>query len=405
MALWHAPGTGGGAIMGEWKAGSRKVILITTGTKGDLNPFLALGKGLAQRGFRSVVATNIDHEPEVRRLGLEFAAISPSDHPQSHRDEERFREQVKLPSRQMVQDYLASEAAAGETPLLLCRTENYASVAAARSFGFPFAIVNLQPQLVVNPWEPRAFQEAWRVRVYNDCLARAGQRLVENVRETYAGAAFILSLFPRWYGLPQAALWTAGEAVGFPFLKDAAIDDDAGLISFLRCRGRPVVFAPGTGFDDVAALYQDACAICDRLAASGVFMTPFLPEDDGLSAGRGTIMVRHYVGFTSFLGNARCIVHHGGIGTTAQAIRSGIPQVVRPRNFDQPDNAARVLALGLGAVEGVDAGSAQVAETIERLCGDAATLARIAAAAAAVKAEDAVARACEHVARFVRGGG
>ena len=43
------------------------------------------------------------------------------------------------------------------------------------------------------------------------------------------------------------------------------------------------------------------------------------------------------------------IVHHGGIGTCAQGFASGIPQVLMPMGFDQPDNALRVTRLGMGA--------------------------------------------------------
>jgi UDP:flavonoid glycosyltransferase YjiC (YdhE family) len=55
-----------------------------------------------------------------------------------------------------------------------------------------------------------------------------------------------------------------------------------------------------------------------------------------------------YIPFDAALPRAAAIVHHGGIGTTAQAIAAGIPQVVRPMAHDQPDNAARVQRLGLG---------------------------------------------------------
>jgi len=44
------------------------------------------------------------------------------------------------------------------------------------------------------------------------------------------------------------------------------------------------------------------------------------------------------------------IVHHGGIGTCAQGLRAGIPQLVAPVFFDQPDNAARLAALGVGMI-------------------------------------------------------
>ena len=44
----------------------------------------------------------------------------------------------------------------------------------------------------------------------------------------------------------------------------------------------------------------------------------------------------------------RVLVHSGGIGTTAQALRSGKPQVIIPFAFDQFDNAERVVRLGCG---------------------------------------------------------
>jgi rhamnosyltransferase subunit B len=56
-----------------------------------------------------------------------------------------------------------------------------------------------------------------------------------------------------------------------------------------------------------------------------------------------------YVPFSKILPRATALVHHGGIGTTAQAIAAGIPQVIHPMAHDQPDNAARVERLGIGA--------------------------------------------------------
>jgi len=47
---------------------------------------------------------------------------------------------------------------------------------------------------------------------------------------------------------------------------------------------------------------------------------------------------------------AAALVHHGGIGTMAAAFAAGIPQIVVPFNFDQPDNASRLRALGVGTV-------------------------------------------------------
>ena len=47
----------------------------------------------------------------------------------------------------------------------------------------------------------------------------------------------------------------------------------------------------------------------------------------------------------------RCaaIVHHGGIGTSAQGLAAGIPQLTMPMGFDQPDNTLRLTRLGVGS--------------------------------------------------------
>jgi len=54
-----------------------------------------------------------------------------------------------------------------------------------------------------------------------------------------------------------------------------------------------------------------------------------------------------FIDFAHVLPQCRMIVHHGGMGTIAQALRAGIPQIVRPVVFDQPDNAKRLKALGI----------------------------------------------------------
>jgi UDP:flavonoid glycosyltransferase YjiC (YdhE family) len=55
-----------------------------------------------------------------------------------------------------------------------------------------------------------------------------------------------------------------------------------------------------------------------------------------------------YASFRQLLPHCSAIVHHGGVGTTSQAMAAGIPQVIRPLAFDQFDNAARVESLRCG---------------------------------------------------------
>jgi UDP:flavonoid glycosyltransferase YjiC (YdhE family) len=58
-------------------------------------------------------------------------------------------------------------------------------------------------------------------------------------------------------------------------------------------------------------------------------------------------MVRRYAPFSEVLPRAAAFIHHGGIGTLAQGLASGKPQLIMPMAFDQPDNALRATRLGV----------------------------------------------------------
>jgi rhamnosyltransferase subunit B len=56
-----------------------------------------------------------------------------------------------------------------------------------------------------------------------------------------------------------------------------------------------------------------------------------------------------YIPFSQVFPRTAAVVHHGGIGTTGQGLAGGVPQLIMPMGFDQPDNAARLERLGVGA--------------------------------------------------------
>jgi UDP:flavonoid glycosyltransferase YjiC (YdhE family) len=78
------------------------------------------------------------------------------------------------------------------------------------------------------------------------------------------------------------------------------------------------------------------------------------------------------------------MVCHGGSGTVRAGLAASVPLVVLPLFADQPDNAARVAALGAGlALDGGPAGIAGMAGAVRALLADD----RYASQAAAVAAE------------------
>jgi UDP:flavonoid glycosyltransferase YjiC (YdhE family) len=62
------------------------------------------------------------------------------------------------------------------------------------------------------------------------------------------------------------------------------------------------------------------------------------------------------------------VVHHGGIGTCAQALAAGVPQLITPYSFDQPDNAYQMWRLGAGnSVDILNAPLRDIAAMIQEL--------------------------------------
>src|SRR4029077_17247403 len=108
----------------------------------------------------------------------------------------------------------------------------------------------------------------------------------------------------------------------------------------------PIAFTFGTGMMHGARLFRASIEACERLGARGILLTGF---SDQLPAPLPRL-VHHcpYASFQKLFPRCAAVVHHGGVGTTAQALAAGVPQLVLPLAWDQPDNAARVKGLGVG---------------------------------------------------------
>jgi vancomycin aglycone glucosyltransferase len=94
---------------------------------------------------------------------------------------------------------------------------------------------------------------------------------------------------------------------------------------------------------DVARVATEACREHGRRVVLARGWAGLAPIDD-----RGDCFVVGEVNQQALFGRVAAVVHHGGVGTTTTAARSGAPQVVVPQIADQPRCAARVAELGIG---------------------------------------------------------
>jgi UDP:flavonoid glycosyltransferase YjiC (YdhE family) len=109
-----------------------------------------------------------------------------------------------------------------------------------------------------------------------------------------------------------------------------------------------------------------------------------------------------YAPYSALFPRAAAIVHHGGVGTTAQAMISGRPMLVTPFAFDQPDNADRVRRLGIArSIPIRKYSAASVARELKCLLDDPAFERRAAEVAGRMRLEAGAVRACDALERLI----
>lgn len=303
-----------------------KVIVTTVGSLGDLLPFMVVGEALHQRGHEVVFATNRGYETFVRQSGFGFLPIWDDRHLQKSLDDTILSDPGKawtIIERDLFQN--ASEPAydaikqisrTGKIVVLSAWTLGGA-IRAHRELGIPLCRVFLSPQ----------------------AATLAAEKMDGSVSRE-------LAFFPEWFGARQPE-WPANLTyVGFPFYSDAVVPAlPPALEAFLGVGAPPVIFTPGSFMRQSRDFFEAGLQACAQLGLRAVLLTPYADQVPALPD-----FARHYpyIALQRLAPRAAAIVHHGGIGTAAQALRAGIPQVLTPLFFDQFDNARHIEGLGVG---------------------------------------------------------
>jgi UDP:flavonoid glycosyltransferase YjiC (YdhE family) len=157
----------------------------------------------------------------------------------------------------------------------------------------------------------------------------------------------VIGLFPAWFAPPPPDWPPNVHLTGFPLWDEAEVRQLPGeLEKFIQGGEPPVIFTAGSAMAQGKDFFGESVEVCRRSGRRGLLLTQF-PEQLPPRLPDG---VRHfdYVPFSEVLPRAAAFVHHGGIGTTAQALAAGVRQLVVPLAHDQPDNAVRVRRLGVG---------------------------------------------------------
>lgn len=350
-----------------------QVLLSSIGTRGDVQPILALGLELQALGHKTRLCVPPDFKDWVESYGLECVPIGPNLKQMTGGtvpgkpvlpSPEQLQQMADLMVRGQFQ--VIAEAARGCDLIVAATALQIATRSIAEMQNIPYVFVAYAPAVLpsskypptkMGGHHPGSLSEAeneqlWKEddesfarfgAVLNEERAKAGLKPVTNVRRHMftdrpwlAADPVLAPAFPlTGMGVVQTGAWM--------FTDPAPLPDE--LEQFLA-GGPPPVYL---GFGSMRASDQAGRGLIEaarRLGLRSILsqgwagLTPEDARDDCISIGD--------VSHAKLFPRLAAIVHHGGAGTTHAAARAGTPQVIIPHNYDQFYWAHRVQELGTG---------------------------------------------------------
>jgi UDP:flavonoid glycosyltransferase YjiC (YdhE family) len=204
----------------------------------------------------------------------------------------------------------------------------------------------------------------------------------------------VIGLFPDWFAPPQPDWPPALRLTGFPQYDESDQQQlSPSLLEFLDRGSAPIVFTPGSANQNAAAFFRGAVDAAARLNRRALLLTRFTEHLPTLPP---TVHHESFAPLSRVLPRSAALVSHGGIGTLAQALAAGVPQLTMPMGFDQPDNTTRLLRLGVARwVKPSEFLGERVAPLLNTLLTDPAVTSACAKYAALLKDASALARTCD----------
>lgn len=363
-----------------------KIVLATIGSLGDIHPKIALGLELRRRGHDVTIAAMDYYRERIEPLGIGFAPMAPHLVPgdkdlarelmDSRKGSEKILREIVMPAlREMFDDLIRAVDGAD---LLISGEIVYATKSVVEKTGIKWITTSLQPGTMFSGYDPfvpptvewlehlrvlpPAFHRTlfkvllWTIRgwwsPYREFRRDLG--LDENhdplIRGKFSGLLH-LALFSKVIG-PRQPDWPPNTVQpGFCYYDGA--DDiqkmPAGLQSFLDAGDPPIVFTLGSAaVMDARDFFEQSANAAQQLSRRavllyGVFNDP--PKGIG-----GDVVGFDYAPYSQIFPRAACVVHQGGVGTSGQVLRAGVPHLIVPFAHDQPDNAARCRRLGVAEI-------------------------------------------------------
>ena len=361
------------------------ILLGTTGTWGDLFPIIGLAKGLTTEGHSVRIASSPSYRDLVEDEEIAFVGIGPTLGFAEYAAEPKimdgrtggfagfsylFKRFIFPNLDRYVSDL--REALDG-VDLLLAHPGLIAAPIAAETNGVNLGTVSVFPGLIPTAYASavpmrlsapgavgRAVNKAsWAAgrlnmrRLFDPPVNRARRRVsLSNISDSFfaplsaAGPYLVLSspaVIDHLADWPEQV-----ELTGFiNWDRPSSWEAPAELHRYLNAPDPMVLITLGASSSlDPQNFYRDAVgAVHDAgyraLVLTGPTPTPLDVSDDGRT------LIVPFAPLSLVASHCQAAIHHGGVGTTVELLQAGLPQLIVPRGFDQPQTALRMTKLGV----------------------------------------------------------
>lgn len=415
-----------------------KIVLSTFGSLGDLHPMLALALELRTRGHEIVINTLEVYREKIDALGFDFFPLRPALDPENRqlareimdakKGTEKLLREILIPNiRPMYEDLLV---AARGADALISGEVVYPASSVAEKTGIKWITTTLAPGSFLSPYDPfvpptgqwlknfRFLGAPFHSLIYSAVRKIVGVWLAPYrefrreiglsddhdpvFRDKYSDLLH-LAMFSKVLGKPQPDWHSPTLQTGFCFYDG---QNDLGkmpaeLNEFLEAGAPPIVFTLGSAaVMDARDFFEEsakAAKMMNRRAVLlyGVFNEPPKLTDENIRAF-------DYAPYSQIFPRAACVVHQGGVGTTAQVLRAGVPALIMPYSHDQPDNAARCERIGTARTISRDRYTAEnAAKQLRELLSDLSYKAKAVEARKTVETEHGTKIACDAIEKIL----
>ncbi len=367
-----------------------RIVLTTFGSLGDLHPYIAVGRRLLARGHQVTIATSQFYREKVEGEGLGFYPLRP-DLIEVIRDPATIKKAfharkgsefivrgVMLPALDDTYDDLLPLAA--QADLLVSHPIAYATPIAAEKLGKPWISVVLFPTSMLSAYDPPAVSGVpvfdhlrrfgpglWRLiwslsrtvlRSWGKSINRKRRELglrevrnplLDDMFSPYGSQAWFSPVFAE----PQPD-WPSNLTItGFPVYDKLHADHTLApeLERFLSDGPPPIVFTLGSSaVFHAGSFYNESAKAALALKRRAILLTGLDPKNQPTEPLPPGVIHAAYAPYSELFPRVAAVVHQGGVGTTAQVLRAGVPACFVPFSFDQPENARRCVRLGTARV-------------------------------------------------------